>query len=69
MHKKANIEIANVFANESALIQLIREGDKKAFEYFYTSITSFYMTFIACLHSAELSEEIIRNVFLNIWKS
>jgi len=69
MPKSTKMHVADCFLDETLLIKQIRNGDKNAFEYFYIKYHVILYDFIvARLHSSETTEEIIQNIFLNVWQ-
>ncbi len=59
---------AAILNNESELIHLMIQGDKKAFRRLFDHYwNNIYTTAFALTKSAELSEELVQDIFLKIW--
>lgn len=70
MHKETIMRSGKIRGDEIELIKRIRNGDKTAFESIYIKYHVLLFDFIMSrLHSAEVSEDIIQNIFLNVWQN
>jgi RNA polymerase sigma-70 factor (ECF subfamily) len=55
-------------ADEKEMVFLLKQGDRKAFEYFYRTYNKrIYNSLRKLLHSNEIAEELLQEVFYRLW--